>query len=59
MKPSFNIILNLNLRLNIQRANRESPPFLLVRIGLRSTHTIWGSIRGRVGFILELFELNK
>ena len=31
MKPNFNIILNLNFRLNIQSANREPPPSLLAR----------------------------
>ena len=35
------------------------PPSLLVGIGLTSAHTMWGSIRGRVDFTLELFELNK
>ena len=57
MSPSFNIILNINLRLHILRANREQSTSLLVGIGLRSANTISGSIRGRVGFMLELLEL--
>jgi hypothetical protein len=32
---------------------------LLMGIGLRSAYTSWGSIRGKVGFTLELFELNQ
>ena len=58
-KTSYYIILNLNLRLNIQQANREPLPSLLVGIRLTSAHTIWRSIKERVGFTLELFELNK
>ena len=61
MNPNFNIILNpiKNLRLFIQRANNELPLSLLVGIGLRSAHTILGKRGGRVGFRVELFELNK
>ena len=59
----YNIILdfmkNLCLVSTTNEQKREPSLSLLVVIGFRSIHAIWVSIRGRVGFTLELFELNK
>ena len=59
----YNIILdfmeNLCLVSTTNEQKREPSLSLLVGIGFRSAHAIWGSIRGRVGFTLELFDINK